>query len=103
MNVKYLYPTLLLSIVFSMACLSVSAGTEPHAGSPTPELLNLPGVTRLSINQPAGLMFGSWAWSPDSTRIAISYYRTPVDLSSPLTSRYEIHVLTISSGELQLV
>lgn len=87
----WLVATLLLMI----SCVS---SFEPS--TPTPENLNLPGVVQ--IEPPKGLLVTGLVWSPDSSRLAVSYYRISMgDLSLP--TLFQIQILDIPNGKMKLI
>lgn len=65
--------------------------------TPTPSILNAEGVVQ--VVPPKNLFVSGLVWSPDGTKLAISYSRVGVE-SSPL---FQIYTLDIQNGKMNLL
>ena len=85
-----------LSLLLTVSCMPLSSPSL----TPTPATMNLSGVTPLVPSVKPG--FTSLVWSPDSTRLAVTYMDlSSTDFDIPLEeSRIQIQVLTIESQEI---
>ncbi len=83
-------------LLFTIGCIPLSPSFLVEA-TPTPATLNIPGVVQ--IQPPRPLFVDGLVWSPDSTRLALSYSRVGVESSS----LFQIYVLDIHSGQTSLL
>jgi Tol biopolymer transport system component len=86
------------SLLLTLGCITPIFG--PFAQPPS---LHAPGITQLKPSTEAH--FTSLAWSPDSTRLAVTYAE-PSSASAPMPpeeSIYQIQILDIDSGETKMI
>lgn len=87
---------LTLSLLLILGCMP----SFPLTVTPTPVVLNINGVTQLASSVAPG--FTSLVWSPDSTRLAVTYVESlPTDDADPVDGRkIQVQILTIDNQEI---